>query len=249
MREGAEFGWRALVGWIHSYGMLHSTPLDLYRLLPDGYGVLFTTLGKRDQSNEETEAALERLVPLAELLGKNGAEYFCVNSSPMITHGGPGSDLKIIDKIKEVTGRPGTTTTTSAMRAMRAMGIKRIAMCSPYKARNPKLQAFLEAEGFEVVGEYGMTEELTRIHRIAGEVSYRVGRDAFRSAPKADALYMAGGRLRVLDILEELESDIKAPVISSTQAVVWEILTHFGTTTPIDGYGQLLRDFPPNLDA
>lgn len=42
MRSGAEFGWRALVGWIHSYGMLHSTPLDLYRLVPDGYGFLFS---------------------------------------------------------------------------------------------------------------------------------------------------------------------------------------------------------------
>jgi hypothetical protein len=50
MWTGAEFGWRALVGWIHSYGMLHSTPLDLYRLVPDGYGFLFTTLGKKDQS-------------------------------------------------------------------------------------------------------------------------------------------------------------------------------------------------------
>jgi hypothetical protein len=54
MRSGAEFGWRALVGWIHSYGMLHSTPLDLYRLVPDGYGFLFTTLGKKDQSTAET---------------------------------------------------------------------------------------------------------------------------------------------------------------------------------------------------
>jgi hypothetical protein len=50
MRSGAEFGWRALIGWIHSYGMLHSTPLDLYRLVPDGYGFLFTTLGKKDSA-------------------------------------------------------------------------------------------------------------------------------------------------------------------------------------------------------
>ena len=93
MRSGAEFGRRALVGWIHSYGMLHSTPLDLYRLVPDGYGFLFTTLGKKDQSAAETK----------------------------------------------------------------------IALCSPYRARNEKLIAFLEASGFTVAGSYGMTEELTRI--------------------------------------------------------------------------------------
>jgi maleate isomerase len=250
MRRGAEFGWRALVGWVHSYGMLHSTPIDLYRLLPDGYGVLFTTLGKKDQSDEETEAALARLDETAGLLARNGAEYFVLNSSPMVTHGGPGSDLALIDRVQRATDRPGTTTTTSAMRAMRALGIRRLALCSPYAARNPKLEAFLEAEGFEVVNSFGMSEELTRIHRLPGEVSYRVGRDAFVAARgKADALYMAGGRLRVLDVLEELESDLKAPVISSTQAVVWEMCSHFGTTEPIEGYGRLLREFPPNEDA
>ena len=244
MRQGAEFGWRALVGWIHSYGMLHSTPLDLYRLVPDGYGFLFTTLGKRDQSAGETEAALARLRDSAELLAKNGAEYFCINSSPMVTHGGPGSDLRLIDSIQQATGRPGTTTTTAAIRAMRAMGIRRIAMCSLYKARNEKLQIFLEASGFEVVGSYGMSEDLTRIHRLPGEVAYRVGREAFRAAPGAEALYMAGGRLRAIDVIEELEEDLKVPVIASTPAIVWEVLNHFGTTTPIDGYGRLLREFP-----
>jgi maleate cis-trans isomerase len=244
MRSGAEFGWRALIGWIHSYGMLHSTPLDLYRLVPEGYGFLFTTLGKKDQSVAETDAALGRLVETAELLAKNGAEFFCVNSSPMVTHGGPGADVKLIDSITEATGRTGTTTTTAAMRAMRAMDIRKIAVCSPYKARNEKLISFLEGNGFEVVGSYGLTEELTRIHRMPGETAYRVGREAYRAAPGAQALYMAGGRLRTLDIVEQLEEDIKIPVIASTPAIVWEILHHFGTTTPVEGYGRLLHDFP-----
>jgi maleate cis-trans isomerase len=244
MRTGAEFGWRALVGWIHSYGMLHSTPLDLYRLVPDGYGFLFTTLGKKDQSAAETDAALGRLVENAELLARNGAEFFAINSSPMVTHGGPGADLALIERITEATGRPGTTTTTSAIRAMRAMGVSKIALCSPYKARNEKLIAFLEAAGLTVVGSYGMTEELTRIHRLPGETAYRVGREAFRAAPGAEALYMAGGRLRAMDVIEELEEDLKVPVIASTPAVVWEILSHFGTTTPRDGFGRLLREFP-----
>ena len=245
--NGAEFGWRALVGWIHSYGMLHSTPLDLYRLLPEGYGLLFTTLGKRDQSDAETESALGRLQTYAELLAANGAEYFCVNSSPMVTHGGPGADLKIIESIREATGQPGTTTTTSAIRAMKALGVKKIALCSPYKLRNAKLEEFVEAHGFEVVGSVGMSADLTEIHRMPSEVSYRLGRDAVRAAPGAEALYMAGGRLRVLDVIQELEDDIKIPVIASTPAVVWEMTSHFGATKPLDGFGRLLSEYPDNL--
>jgi maleate isomerase len=247
MRPGAEFGWRALVGWIHSYGMLHTTPTDLYRLLPDGYGLLFTTLGKRDQSDAETESALGRLQSYAKLLADNGAEYFCVNSSPMVTHGGPGADLRIIDSIQQTTGCPGTTTTTSAVRAMKAMGVSRIALCSPYAARNAKLEEFLTAEGIEVVGSVGMSEDLTKIHRLPGEVAYRLGRDAVRAAPDAEALYMAGGRLRVLDIIQELEDDIGIPAVASTPAVVWEMTSHFGATEPVEGYGRLLREYPENI--
>jgi arylmalonate decarboxylase len=244
MRRGAEFGWRALIGWIHSYGMLHSTVLDLYRLVPDGYGFLFTTLGKRDQSAGETEAALARLDDAAELLARNGAEFFCVNSSPMVTHGGAGSDRRLIDSIQEKTGCPGTTTTTAAIRAMHALGIKRIALGSPYQARNAKLEEFLLANGITVVGSLGMTDELTRIHRIPGEAAYRLGRNAFRAAPGAQALYLAGGRLSAIDVVEELEEDLKVPVVASTPAVVWEVRSHFGTTTPVEGYGRLLREFP-----
>src|ERR1700722_3259883 len=248
-RLGAEFGWRALVGWIHSYGMLHQTPLDLYRLVPDGYGFLFTTLGKRDQSAAETDAALGRLIGAAELLASNGAEYFCLNSSPMVTHGGPGSDRQLIAAIEARTGRTGTTTMKAAIRALRAMGTTKIALCSPYAARNAKLIEFLEAAGIEVAGSYGMTEELTRIHRLPGETAYRVGREALRASPGAQALYLAGGRLRALDVIEELEEDLKVPVIASTPAVVWEVLNHFGSTTPRSGYGALLREFPEPLPS
>jgi maleate cis-trans isomerase len=130
---------------------------------------------------------------------------------------------------------------------MKAMGVTRIALCSPYAARNAKLEEFLVAEGFEVVGSVGMSEDLTKIHRLPGETAYRLGRAAVREAPGAEALYMAGGRLRVLDIIQELEDDIGIPVIASTPAVVWEMTSHFGAVEPLDGYGRLLREYPAHM--
>lgn len=250
MREGAEFGWRALVGWIHSYGMLHHTTRDLYRLLPDGFGILFSTLGKRDQSAEETESALARIEEVTSLLARNGAEYFVTNSSPMVTHGGPGADKRIIEQISQASGgRPGTTTTTSGIRALKSLEIERIVLFSPYKARNAAMKTFIEAEGIQVVAEHGLTDDLTKIHRMPGETAYRVARNAVWDSPECDALYMPGGRLGVLDVVEELESDLGIPVIASTPAVVWEIRDHFGVQTPVEGFGRLLRDFPPNVEA
>lgn len=242
--DRAIFGWRALLGWIHSLGMLSHTPLDLYRLFPEGVGIMFSTLGKLDQSSEQTEAALSRLETMAELLGKNGAEYMIVNSSPMVTHGGPGADRMILDRIRRVAGCEGTTTTTAAINAMKALGVKRLTLCSPYSSQNDKLRVFLEACGFEVVGQYGMTDSLWNIHRLPGEYAYKIARDTWRSAPQSDALYMAGGRLRVLEIAEELENDIGAPVVASTPAVVWQTMKDLNIKVPVKGYGRLLAELP-----
>lgn len=170
-RDGAIFGCRALIGWIHSLGVISHTPLDLYRLLPDGVGVMFSTLGKMDQSKEQTEAALTRLESMAELLARNGAEYIITNSSPMVTYGGPGADRDIIARIERVAGCPATTTTTAAVLAMRALGLRRIVLCSPSASQNAKLKTFLEAEGFEVVGDYGMDRSLWDIHLLPAESS------------------------------------------------------------------------------
>lgn len=247
-REGAIFGWRAMIGWIHSLGMVSHTPLDLYQLVPEGFGFMFSTLGKLDQSKEQTELALSRLEDMADLLAKNGAEYIIANSSPMVTHGGPGADREVIGRISRAAGGvPATTTTTAAVLAMKALDVHRVALCSPYSKENKKLQVFLEAEGFEIVGEYGMTASLWDIHRLSSEYSYKIAKEAFRSAPNADCLYMAGGRLRVMEIQEELEKDIGAPVIASTPATVWQMLNDLGFHEPVTGYGRLLAELPPRV--
>lgn len=244
-REGAIFGWRALIGWIHSLGMISHTPLDLHRLFPEGFGVMFSTLGKLDQSVEQTEAALSRLETMAELLGKNGAEYIIVNSYPMVTHGGPNAAQEIIARIRKAAGCPATTTASAAVAAMRAMGMRRIVMCSPYAHENEKIKTFVEAHGFEVCGEYGLKQSLWEIHRLPAEYGYGVARKAFESAPDADGLFLPGGRLRTLEVTEELERDLGVPVVASTQAVVWQTLQDLKFHAPIQGYGRLLAELPP----
>jgi hypothetical protein len=100
----------------------------------------------------------------------------------MITRGGLGPESRRIDEAGTVTGRAGTTTTTSAMRARRVMEVERMALVNHCVDRNPKLAQFVEAEGFEIVGSYGMCGAPRSTRRIAGEASHRLGRNAFREA-------------------------------------------------------------------
>lgn len=244
-RTGAMFGWRALIGWVNSLAVISHSPLELYRLLPDGVGVMFSTLGKLDQSPEQTEAALSRLEEVARSLGTYGAKVIIANSSPMVVHGGPGADRPIISRMERAGGCRATTTTTAAVAAMRALGVKRVALCSPYGKVNPQLRAFLEGEGFEIGGDAGLDRDLWDIQRLPAEYSYRLGREAFRAAPEAECLYMAGGLLRALEVVEPLEADLGVPVVASTPASVWQMLRILGIDAPRERLGRLLQEFPP----
>ena len=42
--------------------------------------------------------------------------------------------------------------------------------------------------------------------------------------------------------IDQLESRIGKPVVTSTQATLWHVLRLAGVDTPIAGYGRLLRD-------
>jgi maleate isomerase len=57
----------------------------------------------------------------------------------------------------------------------------------------------------------------------------------------ADGVLIAGTGFRCVAILEELEQDLKRPVLSANQASLWHCLRSAAVHTPIAGYGSLLR--------
>ena len=60
--------------------------------------------------------------------------------------------------------------------------------------------------------------------------------------PDADAIFISCGALRVLDIIEDLEQRVGKPVVTSNQALVWDVLRLAGIEDRFEGYGRLFRD-------
>jgi len=62
----------------------------------------------------------------------------------------------------------------------------------------------------------------------------------------ANYLYKAQSacnKWRVVSVIERIEKDHGKPVVSNTQAWVWEALRLMNMATPIPGYGRLLSEF------
>jgi maleate cis-trans isomerase len=59
-----------------------------------------------------------------------------------------------------------------------------------------------------------------------------------------DAIYFQGAVLDPMDCLDQIEHDLKLPVVASNPAMLWFMLSKLGLKKPLSGYGKLLASWP-----
>jgi len=63
----------------------------------------------------------------------------------------------------------------------------------------------------------------------------------YRRCPDVDAVFIAGGCFRTLEMIETLEKDIGRPVVTTVPANMWHCLKIAGVKDQVYGFGQLLE--------
>jgi maleate cis-trans isomerase len=81
------------------------------------------------------------------------------------------------------------------------------------------LKKFVTDFGFEVVNIVGLGLEPIEINRLGPEASYNFAKKA--DVNDADGIIIVATNFRTLEILKRLESELKKPVMSSNQALMW----------------------------
>jgi len=61
--------------------------------------------------------------------------------------------------------------------------------------------------------------------------------------PEADGLFISCLNFRAQAAIQALENDLMKPVVTSTQATLWNILRTVGVNEKISGYGRLMSHF------
>jgi maleate cis-trans isomerase len=61
--------------------------------------------------------------------------------------------------------------------------------------------------------------------------------------PNVDGVYLPCNKWRTISVIERIEQDNQKPVVTNTQAWVWEALRLMNMRKPIAGYGRLLSEF------
>ncbi len=165
--------------------------------------------------------------------------YGCTASSIVQGH---AFDAHLREEITQIAGVPATSATNSIFAACAALGLKRVTAVSPYSAEVDAAEHRFFAEGGveTIAGAHLGISDGFRLAEPAPEAILDLALGAWD--PESDGLIIACLNFRSHPIIDALEARIGKPVVTSTQATFWHALRLAGVTTPIPGYGRLLRE-------
>ena len=215
---------------------------DLAVLLPAGAALHVTRVAYANPTTPENLRAMApHLAAAADLilpgLPLAALGFGCTSGAVVIGH----------DRIDAALGavRPGVPVTTPARAAvagLRHLGVRRLALFTPYlpETTAPVAVHFAEA-GLEVVRAFGLgLADDREIARVAPDAILAAAREA--DDPRAEALFVSCTALPVLGMIPAIEAALGKPVISSNQALGWAMLRAAGLRAP--GPGRLFAPEP-----
>lgn len=131
---------------------------------------------------------------------------------------------------------------SAAVEAFRALEVSRIAVVTPYTAdvTAPIIEHFrdssIEVENF---GSFNESSDHV-VARISPESIANAVREIV-SSTNCEGVFVSCTSLRTFDIVDELETELGVPVVSSNLALSWHLLRLAGIDDSVPGLGQLFR--------
>jgi maleate isomerase len=205
---------------------------DLRRELPPDVGFHIGRLRLRKTQGRVTQAALleagRDAIEQSTLLADAGMDAIAFNCTGASLSDGLEGARRLREQIAAATSTPSTTTILSVVRALRASGLRRIVHVCPFTPEfGADEAAFLRAEGFELVASRGLNFTDAR---LAARLTPQEIRDiaAAFDQPEAQGLFLACANIRAMEATEELQQRLGKPVVTSNQAVLWDLLDMIG---------------------
>lgn len=229
-------GWKARIGVIVPGGNLVLEP-EFYKMAPKGVSIHFSRMTPGEISEKQFQTMFEEASRAANELRRTDVIGFGCTSGSF--YKGVGYDEELIRRMQKVSGRTCTTTSSAVVQALKELGIKNVSVATPYQDWvNQAEKKFLEGNGFGVSCIEGLGLKGGEIGDLAPSVAYKQARKADRV--DADGLFISCTDFRTIEILDDLESDLGKPAVSSNQSLMWMLLKMVNIKTAVHGFGMLL---------
>jgi len=158
-----------------------------------------------------------------------------------VTTRGKGFEDELVKQIDDATGLPATTSIRSAIRALAHLGIRNVAVVTPYPQElHQSALSFLAASGFRVIAEHTMDVVFKRLQDVTPAQIFATAKRILASAPSADGVYIPCNQWSGADAAPLIESELGIPVVTGAHADYWEAFRSLGITDRIEGHGRLM---------
>jgi len=198
------------------------------------FGETGSLLGQDERNQSQIDHLDENLELMKLVKPKVVAMAHTANSYTL----GKGDEAKLVDRLQKKFDIPFITAFGSVVTALRNMGVKNIAFGTPYSEKNTlRCKNLLEDYGFNIVN-FGNLPGVKNIYDETPERASQLMNQVNTSG--ADAIFVSGVGMPTIDALENAESILGKPVISSIAATMWNSLRTAGINCNIQGFGSLL---------
>jgi len=208
---------------------------ECWRWLPADVSLYVTRTARLENTAVTAELAeavgdTEAVMPcVASLISSepSSVAYACTSGSFV---GGTSGEQLLRTAMRQAGAKEAVTTSGAMLEAIQHLGVKKIAIATPYNKDLTRLLAeFLETAGVQVVKAGYLNSEQDIMH---------IGYDAVRgmaeivNCEEAEAIFFSCTNLRTFDIIAELEAKYQKPVLSANQVTIWSALKAAGIEAP-----------------
>lgn len=161
--------------------------------------------------------------------------YGCTSGSFV---NGVRGERRMVESMREVGGSQALTTSGALVAALAHLGVRKVAVATPYDAAvTARLATFLVEAEVEVVGGAHLG-----LHSEIWKVPFERTADLIREADTADAaaIVVSCTNLATYDVIAALEAELGKPVVSANQATMWATARAVGLAAV--GPGQRLLE-------
>jgi maleate isomerase len=187
----------------------------------------------------------EALLQVAKLIANCPVETILWNgTSESWTGEGYKAGVHIKDVIEKGTLLPASTSSLAQVDVLKLWGLKKIALATPYTAEpNKRLYEYYKSVGIEVVNDSRLDHTVN--NEFADTPVDRI-RQLIRDAdhPDAECIVIPCTNFPAAVLVEDMELELGKPIFDSIIVTLWKALRLINVTTPIHGWGRLLRDDP-----
>jgi maleate isomerase len=143
--------------------------------------------------------------------------------------------------IADRAGVPCLTAWKALQSALDALSVRRLAVGTPYPSQiHALVRPFLERRGFTVTGDG--TLDVLGMADVPQLSTERVrGLAAGLERTGAGAVVLLATDLPTFDVINSLEDELRIPVLTSNQTLLWESLRQGGVPANVVGLGRLFR--------